>query len=397
MATVVLAWELGGGWGHLMNLLPMAKGLCERGHRVVAVLKDLSKAKKFFSDLPIEFLQAPVRTAIREDGIASPRTFAHVMHNCGFNDFDELFAMASAWRGLFSLIRPDLTVFDHCPTGLLAAQGLPMKKALAGTGFCSPPAVYPLPDLRPWLEGSAEKMRAEEDQVLQCANRVLDSWKLPQLDRISQLYARVEENFLGTFPELDPYGPRPGVEYWGGWPNCGGKSPAWPEGKGKRVFFYLNCAIPNLPGVLMLLYDRMSPTIFYGSAFSEQLREQYQTPFFRFEEERLDMAQVGRECDLAILHGGQGSTASMLLAGRPILEIPIVLEQYHNAMAVEKIGAGLLANQQQPDHVQQQLRIMLSEDKFQLGAEVFAKKYADFQQDRQIARMIDRLEALLAS
>jgi hypothetical protein len=397
MATVLLAWELGGGLGHLMNLLPTVKGLCEREHRVVAALKDLSKAKKFFLDLPVEFLQAPVRTAMIEDGIPSPRTFAHILYNCGFNDFNELHAMASAWRGLFTLVRPDLTVFDHCPTGLLGSQGLPMKRALSGTGFCAPPDVYPLPDLRPWLEGSLSQMQAEEDRVLENANRVLASWNLALMERISQLYARVDENFLGTFPELDPYGPRQGIEYWGGWPNFGGKTPEWPEGPGKRVFFYMNCSIPNLPGVLMLLYDRKCPTIFYGNAFNEKIREQYQTPFFCFEQQRLDMAAVGKQCDLAILHGGQGSTASMLLAGKPILEIPIVLEQYHNALAVEKMGAGLKANQQEPECVQRQLRIMLGEDKFKAGAEAFSRKYADFRQDRQIERMMERMESLLRS
>jgi UDP:flavonoid glycosyltransferase YjiC (YdhE family) len=36
MATILLTWELGAGLGHLVNLLPLARGLLQRGHRVYA-------------------------------------------------------------------------------------------------------------------------------------------------------------------------------------------------------------------------------------------------------------------------------------------------------------------------------------------------------------------------
>jgi hypothetical protein len=47
MATLLYAWELGGGVGHLANLLSLARGLCERGYRVVASLRDLSQVHRF--------------------------------------------------------------------------------------------------------------------------------------------------------------------------------------------------------------------------------------------------------------------------------------------------------------------------------------------------------------
>ena len=61
MRTVLLAWEVGGGLGHLINLLPLARGLSGRGHRVVAVLRDLSKVEHVFQNIDIEILQAPKR------------------------------------------------------------------------------------------------------------------------------------------------------------------------------------------------------------------------------------------------------------------------------------------------------------------------------------------------
>jgi hypothetical protein len=59
MATILLAWELGGGLGHFMNLRPVADGLARRGHRVVAALRDLSSARRFLPNQDVTLLQAP--------------------------------------------------------------------------------------------------------------------------------------------------------------------------------------------------------------------------------------------------------------------------------------------------------------------------------------------------
>ena len=58
MPTVLLAWELGGGLGHFMNLRPLAEGLRRRGHRVVAALRDLSVARRFLADAPTSAAEA---------------------------------------------------------------------------------------------------------------------------------------------------------------------------------------------------------------------------------------------------------------------------------------------------------------------------------------------------
>ena len=138
MATILLAWELGAGLGHFMNLRPLAEGDVRRGHRVVAVLRDLSATRQFLTDPAVEILQAPFKHARIRD-IEPTCTYAQILHNCGFGDAAELATMAEAWRKLYDFVRPDLIIFDHAPTALLASAGYPVRRALIGTGFFSPP------------------------------------------------------------------------------------------------------------------------------------------------------------------------------------------------------------------------------------------------------------------
>ena len=394
MATVLLTWELGLGLGHLTTLLPLAKGLCRGGHRVFAALRDLSRADKVFAGLELSYLQAPTKMRGNGNHIHPPRTFPHILHNIGFGDFDELRAMTEAWRNLYDYVQPDLIVFDHSPTALLAARGCGAKRALIGSGFFCPRDGYPLPDLRPWLRGDSERLRRDEDRVLDNANRVLQGWGEVPLERVSQLYYQVEENFLTTFEELDNYPGRNAARYWGACPNLEGKVPVWPEGQGKRVYAYLK-PFPALPKLLALLNELGCPTVVYADGIDARLQTRFQSATLRFENERLNLHQVGKHCDFAILNGTHGTTVSMLLAGKPILQVPIYLEQALNSAAVARLGAELTAEPTRPERIAEKLRALVNSDVYAEAARRFAARYADFVPERQIDRMVGRAQELL--
>ena len=133
MAQILFAWELGGGLGHLTPLVPLVRRLRECGHRVVAAARDLSRIDTLFAGIDVTYLQAPVKMARSADQFDPPRTFAHILHNNGFAQPAELRAMAGAWRSLYRLVDPDLVVFDHSPTALLAARDLPARPPLCGS------------------------------------------------------------------------------------------------------------------------------------------------------------------------------------------------------------------------------------------------------------------------
>ncbi|MGA2618302.1 MAG: hypothetical protein ABSF26_11875 [Thermoguttaceae bacterium] len=394
MATILLTWELGGGLGHFVNLLPLARGLRGRGHRVFAALRDLSQAEQVFAGLGISYFQAPISAQPCANAIDPPRSFAHILHNEGFGELGRLRAMADAWRNIYDAVRPELLIFDHSPTALLAARSCGAKRALVGTGFFCPLDEYPMPDLRPWLPADAARLAHEEDLVLANANEVLASWDREPLPRLSHLYYQVDEHFLATFPELDHYPDRKGARYWGAWPNVGGKRPDWPGGQDQRVFAYLK-PFRALPFLLEQLSQLRYPTIVYGDRIDRSLRQRFQSATMRMEDEPLDLAEVGRTCDLAILNGNHGTTVAMLLAGKPVLQVPITLEQDIFSAVVARLGAGLSAGPERPEEIGVNLVTMLGSDEFAAAAGSFAARHADFDPQRQIDAMLRRAQELL--
>jgi glycosyltransferase involved in cell wall biosynthesis len=401
--TVLFCWELGGGLGHMMQMLPLAEALVRRGHKVLVALRQLERAAKVFGSAGVAFLQAPAWNPV--DGqrrIRNLQTFTQLLVNVGFGDEGELYARACAWRNLFKMASPDVIVFDHAPAALLASRGRRAKRVLIGSGFCCPPTAD---DGLPWglfrdpPADDVGRLAAVERNVLGRVNRVLARWEVRPMGRLAQLYADVDENLLTTLPELEQYPRREaaaGRHYWGPVLGTGGgAAPVWPAGEGKRLFVYVK-RFAGLAELMRVVGARGVPTVAYVDGPAEALRA-LAPPNVSVARERLDMAQVARECDAAVLHAGQGAAAALLLAGKPMLNIPLVMEQRLTANAVCRAGAGLVAPAAagKDDELAAKLGAVLDEAKYADAARRVAAKYAAFDPAARLRRMVERVEGLM--
>jgi len=392
MATYLFAWELGYGLGHLVNLRPLAAGLRTRGHRVELVLRNLAQARAIFPADEGPYWQAPYRQ-FRPPTAGPTLSFAQILYENGFCDALELASHGDAWRNIFRAVDPDVIVFDHSPTALLAARGMRAKRVTVGTGFFLPVDETPLRSLQPWLKPDPVKLAQHEQGVLAIANGALKHWSQPPLEHLAELYHPSDEHLLLTFAELDHYGTREGTRYWGAWTGGFGKSPDWPDASGKRIYAYLK-PFPQLNTLLDLLRRSGQPTIVFGGEIAESVRQEFAGPTLRFEREPLDIGRVAEECDFAILNANHGTAISFLRAGKPSLQIPIYVEQSLLAMAMMKLGAALAAPPDRPQEIARQLEILLQAPNPTPGAASFAARYADFNADQQIDLILDRLEQL---
>ena len=344
----------------------------------------------------IRCLQAPTSTCARECYVERPITYAHILHNVGFDDVERLSSVVQAWRNLFMLVSPDLLILEHSPTALLAARTYPTKRVLVGSGFFAPPNVSPLPVIRSWVKYTPEALRAQEQTVLDAMNSVLSRYQAEPLDQIGRLFGAVDENFLTTFEELDHYPQRKDGRYWGTWTTVPGAPPEWPSITGKKVFAYLK-SFPGLPDLLQQLQQRAHPTIIHADGIPAALRQRFRSsPSLRFSDRPLDIARVAEQCDFAILNGNHATTIALLLRGKPALQIPIYLEQvvFTNRVIANNCGFG--ATSDRPEEYADALDTLLNSAKLYDGATSFATNYASFDEQRQVDGMVDRMEDILA-
>jgi len=356
------------------------------------VLRNLAQARAIFPADEGPYWQAPYRQ-FRPPTAGPTLSFAQILYENGFCDALELASHGDAWRNIFRAVDPDVIVFDHSPTALLAARGMRAKRVTVGTGFFLPVDETPLRSLQPWLKPDPVKLAQHEQGVLAIANGALKHWSQPPLEHLAELYHPSDEHLLLTFAELDHYGTREGTRYWGAWTGGFGKSPDWPDASGKRIYAYLK-PFPQLNTLLDLLRRSGQPTIVFGGEIAESVRQEFAGPTLRFEREPLDIGRVAEECDFAILNANHGTAISFLRAGKPSLQIPIYVEQSLLAMAMMKLGAALAAPPDRPQEIARQLEILLQAPNPTPGAASFAARYADFNADQQIDLILDRLEQL---
>jgi UDP:flavonoid glycosyltransferase YjiC (YdhE family) len=371
MARILMAWELGAGYGHLGPLLTLARPLQAAGHQVSFVVRDVAGAQAVLGNAGIPWYPAPANFS--PSGKAVLHSYPQILLSTAFNREDELRARVRAWQALYAMLQPDLLITDHAPTALLAARGRGLPCVMTGNGFVIPPDTASLPELRPWEPVDPAVLQVAEAQALDMANTVVARTGGPTLSRFTDLF-RSATPALFTLRELDNYAAlRPDAEYRGTLPGPGGETPRWPEGPGKKIFFY-GQPFPSLPEVLETLAAGPHRTLVYIPKLAPELRR-LGSVHLAFAERLQDMTAVAGTCDAALMTNGHSTTAAMLLAGKPMVLLPQQLEMYLIARSVEENGAGLAAPGLKREGIINKLNRVLEEESFSTQARALAACY----------------------
>ena len=358
MARILMCWEMGNGLAYIEGLAAAARVFRKAGHEVQFALRDLSHAERVLGG-KFTFHQAPTQVLPAKSRMQNPMTFADTLINLGFGDPQNVIARVRAWRALFDMVKPDIVRSAHAPGALMAARGTPIRTLVVGIGFIVPPPVSPLPKLRTWFDGVPERMAAREQQVLAGFNLALQAIGAPAVASVGALYAETDLTELYTYPELDDYGPRQGVQYLGNFQPGFGAAPEWPAGQGKRIFAYLDPHEP-IPQVLEALAATGQRVLAYLPYTPEALVQRYAMGNLRLTSAPLNIAEAAAQCDVGVNHGGHNIVGSLLMAGRPQLCLPWTLPEGVTSRKLAAMGTGLFCPMR-PDEMRDHLARLLDD------------------------------------
>ena len=338
MAKVLLAWELGGNYGHLVTLRALARELKRAGHECVFAVRSLGSAQGFLEPQLGPLVQAPVRLTPGHNRVRTQLSYASLLHNIGFNDPLELAGRIQAWRTLYQALGTEFLFADHSPVALIAARTLGIPAACIGNGFTVPPRQSPFPCFRPSMAVPDRVLLQNEGVVLKELNHALALLKLKPFALLQDIFRGATSGLL-TYSPLDHY-EVPRSEAYRGLPDYAyGAPPRWPDGKGPRIFAYL-APSPSLPVVLKALKQSKARVLVRLLGEAPDAARAVR-PGLSVTTQAVNFRQAAESCDAFVNYGAHSTVAEFLLAGKPGILVPDLHERVLTARRAAAMGAAV--------------------------------------------------------
>jgi UDP:flavonoid glycosyltransferase YjiC (YdhE family) len=336
LKTVLFAWELGRGLGHLVTIRRMATRLKAHGMRTIAVVGDLASTG-VLNGVCDDIVAAPAWPLASQDAAQRARqssaTLNDILSSAGLADGSAVQRLLVAWDGIFERFHPHLVVADFAPISALAARGrIPLVQV--GNGYTLPPdGMTRFPPLH-----RKTVPQWSEDETLSTVNKAARSLGRVPLDRLPQLFSG-DARLVQTFAVLDPYDTQR-VE-----PVDGPMIDPAPIAQGEgadTIFVYLSggYAVPvNLVGAITPFAGRVR--IHAPALTPPQLRDLAQSGV-RIDSKPVPLRDVLASARLVVHSGGSGVAGEALAAGIPQLVLSCQIEQTLNGQALQQAGVGRL-------------------------------------------------------
>ena len=190
-----------------------------------------------------------------------------------------------------------------------------------GTGFTIPPTLSPAPCFRACPPEAIEAQQQTQDQVARTVQALFD-----QPHSLSRLLTADHTRLL-SLPELDHYAAQrpPGTTFLGAVPEPDqGELLHWSQSGHARLFVYLYMQ-PWMDAVLGALAASGAEVIAVIPDLDADLARRH--PKLRLYRKPVQLAPLLAHCTLAITHAGHGTALNCLLAGVPMVLLPLHMEQ----------------------------------------------------------------------
>lgn len=370
--SVLFAWELGDGLGHVTRLLRIAEWLSRAGVSCRFAVRNVELAGAAVQAAGFELLQSPLAKVERIRGPDGPQpvTAGDILAAVGFASESRLSPIVGAWDGLLHATAPDLVVTDYAPTANLALFGGNVPWVVVGDGFTLPPH-----DTERFLPFRRARPAFEEEQLLAVVARVQARRHRPVPGRLPQLFEG-SARFVVTLPELDP------------WLKARKVPPIGPVDPPPRpvdtvptdaYFAYLSASYePTFRVLEGLLASGAKGSVFLRDATQAQREEWRQRGLLVWDSPR-PLRDAAQNAAVIVHHGGVGTAEQALGLGRPQLLVPRHFEQTANATSLGGLGVAVAlrsGGQFTAEHVGQALALAMRPGEMQARARVRAEALA---------------------
>jgi hypothetical protein len=344
-APLFIGWSIGGGYGHLAQLAPIVHGLRRGGANTLFALPDPTLLDRFPNSLWGPRVAAPPpppsvaadQAKSRAQGFNERQiSYADILRIWGFQDAAHLALAVAAWDALLAQSKTRAVICHHAPALQAAAlkRGLPTLRV--GDGFIVPPATTPLATIPFWLDVPETARLATEAPILDALHQ-----SGLEYESVGAFLASATD-YLITWPHLDHYGARQDAYYYGPMVGVHGTAiPDWPAKQGRKVLAYLSadhpdaaalCEAVDAAGASMILHMPRPPAIQISKRVT-------------FSAEPLNFAALLADADVLVCHTPHATSAIALQQGKPVLALPLTLEQEMIARRLSALGVAVMPEQ----------------------------------------------------
>jgi rhamnosyltransferase subunit B len=333
---ILLGWEFGGGFGHIVNLREIARHIGQ--NQSSEFLFALQQPRNgLAAGLPSHsVIAAPVpRRSVGGNKPQNRETYGEFVSENLMIDEGAFASCLAGWETIIRDFDPHLIIAEYAPGLSLYARGRWPVLAV-GNGYTLPP-----PEMTnfPPIAILKHPLYATEPEIISRLNKNLKAIGAQPIERLPQLN-EADAYGLATIPIFDPYKtyrqqPYLGVE------NPGGSPSPQETASGGIAYFHEDTQLHDkvLDGFLGASIDTMA---YFGTPLRRLAK--------KFKGSRVSLADAPFKLRddmagkaVAIHKGGLGFATAAILAGVPQIMLYKHTEHWFTANAIVTAGAGLAA------------------------------------------------------
>lgn len=385
---ILLAWEMGAGYGHIRRLLVLARALKATGWEPVIGQRTIHTAADEITAAGVQQFQNPQHKSLAPAGqVFRAWSFADIMGVCGFADRDALIPVVDVWDTMLDVICPAVIVGDYCPILPLAARGRYPFLAF-GDGFVVPPPTKD--DFMPLRQHGTPTFDA--GKMLEMVQDILRQRAQPNIDSLSELVAGDAQAVI-TFPDLDVYSPVRTVPVLG---PLDEPAPMMPVQSGREghLFVYLAADYGDTRKVLQALVESGVPAEAFIRDAPDQLKNALRQRNILVHDAPPPLEDVLARAGAIMHHGGMGTLETALCMGRPQLLVPRHLEQSLNARNLAAKGFARILPVQEIPRMVSYMRGFIQDKPLAKGAIERAKTINQARPVSSLPRIVGMIEEM---